>query len=543
MNPLTDGFAALLAAGEPTGPRPAAGLLAGLEAAGRLRGATPAMHGAMIGGLAYDSRAVEPGDLFVAIPGEHVDGHDYVDRAAARGAIAAIVERPVDAPIPQLLVDRSLAALAVAACWWYGDPSAGLGVVGVTGTDGKTTVSRLAGAVLDASGWRAGIVSTVGARIGGVDEPSPAHATTPQAPELQRALAAMRAAGDRAAVVETTSHGLALGRVDGVRYDAAILTNVTHEHLEFHGSWEAYRDAKRSLFARLAVDEANPAKPQPGWPRTGILNADDPSFELFAETTRAAGAAVLAYGRASAADVRLVRVRDDGRRLHVTWDGPGGRRRAALWLAGRFNAWNALAVAALGSALDLDAEAVTAGLEGVTRVTGRMERVELGQPFGVVIDYAHSPNALALVLAELGPIARARGGGLIAVIGSAGERDLAKRPLMGRVAAERCRLVIATNEDPRDEDPMRILEEIAAGAEAAGAVRGDDLRLILDRHEAVAAAIRAARPGDVVLLAGKGHEHNILVAGGGEIEWDERAAAVDALAALGFDPGSAGSRW
>jgi UDP-N-acetylmuramoyl-L-alanyl-D-glutamate--2,6-diaminopimelate ligase len=531
-------YASRLAAGDPTGSRPLGELLSRLGAEGRLRGASGVADtgaaGSPVTGLAYDSREVKPGNVFVAVPGDHVDGHDYVAQARQRGAIAALVERRVDAAIPQVVVGRSLLALATAACWWYDDPSAGLGVVGVTGTDGKTSTSRLVGAVLDAAGWAAGIVSTVGARIGGVDETHPPHATTPQAPELQRALAAMRAAGDRAAVVESTSHGLALGRVDGVRYDVAILTNVTHEHLEFHGSWEAYRDAKRSLFARLAVDAANPAKPRPGWPRTGILNADDPSFGLFAQTTRSAGARVLTYGRAKAADLRLRRVQDDGRRLHVTWDGPTGRRRVVLQLAGRFNAYNALAAAALGVAVDLDPEAVDAGLEGLRHVAGRMQRVERGQPFGVVIDYAHTPNALALVLDELAPVARQRGGALIAVFGSGGERDVDKRPMMGRVAAERCRLVIATNEDPRGEDPMRILEGIAVGAEAAGAVRGESLELIVDRREAVAAAIRAARPGDVVLLAGKGHEHNILVADGAEVPWDERAAAADALAAAGF---------
>jgi UDP-N-acetylmuramoyl-L-alanyl-D-glutamate--2,6-diaminopimelate ligase len=533
-----------LVAAEPAGPKPLARLIDRLARSGLLRATIPAPPPGTLdlGGLAYDSRLVRPGDLFVAVPGEHVDGHRFVAQSAERGAVAAIVERPLETSLPQLVVDGSLRALAVAACWWYGDPSAALGVVGVTGTDGKTSTSRLAAGVLDAAGWRAGIVSTVGGRVGGVDETRPPHATTPQAPELQRALAAMRVAGDRAAVVETTSHGLALGRVDGVRYDVAILTNLTHEHLEFHGSWEAYREAKRSLFARLAVDEANPAKPSPGWPRTGILNADDPSSKLFAETTRAARARVLTYGRARGADLRLVRLRDDGRRLHLTWDGPTGRHRAALRLAGRFNAHNALAAAALGVAIGLEDEAVIAGLESLVRVPGRMERVELGQPFGVVIDYAHSPSALALVLDELVPVARARGGGLIVVFGSGGERDVEKRPLMGRVAAERCRLVIATNEDPRDEDPMAILEQIAAGAEAAGAVRGAGLQLIVDRHEAVAAAIRAARPGDVVLLAGKGHEHNILVADGAELPWDERAAAIDALATIGFDSGSAGSR-
>jgi len=536
--PRGDAYARLLAAGDPGGTRPLRELVARLAAADRVVGPSAATASDIaITGLAHDSRTVEPGSVFFAVPGDHVDGHDYVAAAAARGAVAAVVEREVVADLPQILVDRTLSALAVAAVWWFDYPTSDLGIVGVTGTDGKTSTSRLVGAVLDAAGQRAGIVSTIGGRIGGVDEAKPPHVTTPQAPELQQALAAIRAAGDPVAVVESTSHGLALGRVDGVRYDVAILTNVTHEHLEFHGSWEAYRDAKRSLFARLAVGPANPPKPVPGWPRTGIINADDPSAELFAETTRAAGARVLTYGRSKAADLRLLRVRDDGRRLRLSWDGPTGRRHAALQLAGRFNAYNALAVAGLGVAIGLDPEAVTAGLEGLSHVAGRMQRVELGQPFGVVIDYAHTPVALALVLDELAPVAKARGGGLIAVFGSGGERDVEKRPMMGRAAAERARLVIATNEDPRNEDPMRILEDIAAGAEAAGAVRGRSLELILDRHEAVATAIRAARAGDVVLLEGKGHEHNILVADGGEVPWDERAAAADALRARGFTGG------
>lgn len=533
-----DAYAALLAAGEPAGPKPGAGLLARLDAAGsHPRGeasGVAALTSGSVTGLTDDSRTVGPGSVFFAVPGDHADGHDFVAQAGTRGALAAVVERAVPADLPQVVVDRTLVALAAAACWWYGDPSADLGIVGVTGTDGKTSTSRLIGSVLDAAGLRAGIVSTVGGRIGGIDERRPPHVTTPQAPELQLALAAIRAAGDPVAVVETTSHGLALGRVNGVRYDVAVLTNLSREHLEFHGTWEAYRDAKRSLFARLAVGPANPQKSRPAWPRTGILNADDPSAALFAETTRAAGARVLTYGRAPDADLRLLDVDDDGQRLRLSWDGPTGRRRAALRLAGRFNAYNALAAAALGVAIGLDPAAVTAGLEGLRQVAGRMQRVELGQPFGVVIDYAHTANALALVLDELAPVAKARGGGLIAVFGSGGERDVEKRAEMGRVAAERCRLVIATNEDPRNEDPMAIIEAIAAGAEAAGAVRGERLRLILDRNEAVATAMAAARPGDVVLLAGKGHEHNILVADGGEVPWDERAAAEDALRALGF---------
>jgi len=523
-----------LAAGDPAGTRPLAELVARLAAAGLLASAPNGQGGVEIAGLAYDSRHVTPGGLFVAVPGEHVDGHDFVAEAASRGAAAAIVEQPVEAPIPQLVVGRSLAALAVAATWWYGEPSAELGVVGITGTDGKTSTARLTAAVLEAAGWQTGIVSTIGGRIGAVDELRPPHATTPQAPELQRALRAMVAAGDRAAVVESTSHGLAQGRVNGVRYDIAVFTNLSHEHLDFHGTFEAYLAAKRSLFERLAVGRDNPAKAVPGWPRTGVVNIDDPAAAAFVEAARAAGARLVTYGKDPAADLRLVDVADDGRRLHVAWAGPGGRQVAALQLAGRFNAYNALAAAGVGEAIGLEPAAVIAGLEALSHVPGRMQRVDLGQPFGVVIDYAHSPNALANVLDELAPAAKSNGGELIAVFGSAGERDADKRPMMGRIAAERCRLVIATDEDPRNEDALAILEAIADGAEAAGAVRGRSVLMIEDRREAIGAAFRAARPGDVVLLAGKGHENTILLANGRAIPWDERGAAVDALRDLGY---------
>jgi UDP-N-acetylmuramoyl-L-alanyl-D-glutamate--2,6-diaminopimelate ligase len=522
-----------LAAAEPAGTKLLGDLLVRLAAQGRLVAAPDGLGAIEISGLAYDSRLVTRGGLFVAVPGDHVDGHDFVADAVTRGAAAAIVQRTVDAPIAQVVVDDPALVLAVAGTWWYGDPSAELGVVGITGTDGKTSTARFAASVLEAGGWQTGIVSTIGGRIGGADEADPPHATTPQAPDLQLALRGMVAAGDRAAIVETTSHGLALGRVDGVRYDVAVFTNLSHEHLELHGTYEAYRAAKRSLFERVAISERNPAKPLPGWPRTGIVNVDDAAAATFAEATKEAGARLLTYGRDAAADLRLLEVADDGRRLQITWQGPTGRHGAALQVAGRFNAYNALAAAAVGAAIDVEPAAVIAGLEGLRSVPGRMQRVERGQPFGVVIDYAHSPKSLQLVLDELASAAEARGGALIAVFGSAGERDVEKRSMMGRIAAERARLVVATDEDPRNEDAMSILEAIAQGAEAAGGVRGHSVLLIQDRREAIREAFRAARAEDVVVLAGKGHERSIQVANGEELPWDERAAAEDALRELG----------
>lgn len=532
-------------AGRPA--RPLGDLVARLETAGNLHGIRSAvgrptapldagLAGIMVAALVADSRGVQPGGLFVAVPGDHVDGHDFVGRAAASGAVAAIVEHPVvDGGLVQVVVGSSRAALAVAACWWYGDPSRELGVVGITGTDGKTTTSFLAAAALARAGLRPGLVGTVELRIGDEGEPTPEHQTTPEAPELQRLLRAMADGGNATAVVETTSHGLALGRVSGIAYDAAILTNLTHEHLELHGSFEAYRAAKLSLFERLA--ERRPAKTGAAaglaWPRLAVVNRDDPSADLFVAVSREAGARVLTYGAEAGADVRAGRIEEDGHRLSVSYRAPSGSARLALQLAGRFNVHNALAVVALGEGLGLDPGAVRAGIEGVRRVPGRMERVERGQPFGVIVDYAHTPVSLETVLDLLAPVAAAAGGGLIVVFGSAGERDTAKRPMMGRIAGRRARLVVVTDEDPRGEDRQAILEEIARGAEAEGRRRETDLLVIADRRSAIEAALERARPGDVVLFAGKGHEQSII-GPDGPVPWDERTAVEEALSSLGY---------
>lgn len=516
-------------------PRPLGDLAARLAATGRLRGVrladgraagSAALEGLAVAGVTNDSRAVVPGSLFVAIPGEWADGHDFAAAAVAAGATALVVERPLPTvAAAQLVVDRARPALATAAAWWYGDPSRSMTVIGITGTDGKTTTAYLAVAALEAAGRRTGMIGTIATRIGGETVAHEAHATTPEAPELQAALRAMVEAGDEAAVIETTSHGLAMDRVGDVDYDVAILTNLTHEHLELHGTWEAYRDAKLSLFARLHG---------PG--TTGIINLDDPSAGVFVGVTREAGARVVTYGTQDAADIRATSVTEGPAGLRASIASPDGPATLELRLAGRFNVHNALAVIALGHALGLDPAATRAGLASVERVPGRMERLDIGQPFRVIVDFAHSPASLQAVLDLLAPTAAARGGGLIAVFGSAGERDTAKRPLMGRIAGERCRLVVVTDEDPRGEDREAILDAIARGAEAAGRRRGHDLMLIADRRAAIAAAFEAARPGDVVLLAGKGHERSIS-GPDGEEPWDEIAVAAEILAAMGYRGG------
>ena len=553
----------LIAAAEPSDPRPLGELVARLEAHDLVRGAwvdggpgtpaptgTPALPGASpvaepsglaalagieVRGMTEDSRAVTAGTLFVAVPGFHVDGHDFLDRAAAAGAAAAIVEHPVPgARVPQLVVAAARPSLARAAAWWYGDPSHEIATIGVTGTDGKTTTSFLAVAALEAAGISTGLIGTVETRVGAALDRHEAHVTTPAAPELQATLRAMHRAGNTAAVVETTSHALELDRVLDVAYDIALFTNLTHEHLELHGSFERYRAAKLRLFERLGAGPDNPVKTIAGraWPKAAVVNRDDPSAPWFEAAARAAGARVVTYGVDRDADIRATGVDEDARRLRVRYAAPSGDGVLDLRLAGRFNAHNALAVVALGEVLRLDPAAVRAGLEGVTGVPGRMERIEAGQPFGVIVDYAHSPASLQVVLDLLAPIAGARGGGLIAVFGSAGERDTAKRAAMGRIAGERCRLVVATDEDPRGEDRMAIIDAIVDGAETAGRRRGTDVLAIPDRRAAIETAFEQARPGDVVLLAGKGHEPSILYADG-PVPWDEAGAARAALAALG----------
>jgi UDP-N-acetylmuramoyl-L-alanyl-D-glutamate--2,6-diaminopimelate ligase len=532
---------ALLAAAEPQEARALAGLVARLRAAGLLRTSAPAGDSAApasleVRGVVEDSREVRQGSLFVAVHGFHVDGHDFVARAAAVGAAAAIVERVVPGVgVPQVVVTDARRALATAAAWWYGDPSHEIGTIGITGTDGKTTTSFLAVAALEAAGHSTGLLGTVETRIGRARERHEAHVTTPAAPVLQAALRAMVGAGNEAAVIETTSHALELDRVAGVAWDVAVFTNLTHEHLELHGTFERYRAAKLRLFERLAVGPDNPARTDAGrpWPRAGIVNGDDPSVGWFAAATRAAGARLLTYGTDQAADVRATTIDEDAHRLRVGYAGPSGTGTLELRLAGRFNVHNALAVVALGEALGLDPGAVRAGLESVPGVPGRMERVEAGQPFGVIVDYAHSPASLQGVLDLLAPVAKARGGAPIAVFGSAGERDTAKRAVMGRIAGERCRLVVATDEDPRGEDRHAIIEEIVRGAESAGRRRGTDVLAIADRRDAIRAAFGQARPGDVVLLAGKGHEPTILYADGA-LAWDEARVAREVLAELGF---------
>ena len=459
-------------------------------------------------GLAYDSRRAEDASLFFAVPGQHTDGHLFVGDAVEAGALGVVVERELPDPgIPQLIVDNSRFALADAADLWFGEPSRRLASIGVTGTNGKSTVTYLSAQILSAAGQKPGLLSTVNIQVGDELEENLARATTPESLELQELLARMVDAGHQTAVIETSSHGLALGRVRNCRYRAAIVTNLTHEHLEFHGTFEAYRDAKA-----LLVQEA---------PLT-VLNRDDPSWAFFRERARDR---VLSYGLSADADVRATDVRAGPSGSHLAVQAPGWAGDLSIPLPGSFNVHNALAAFTFAVGWGIDPALAAATLAQARGVAGRMERIDEGQPFAVVVDYAHSPDAIDKVLRELRAITSGR---LIAVFGSAGERDVLKRPEMGRIAAELADLVVVTDEDPRAEDPDEINRQIADGARGAGARDGDDLWVINDRRTAIAHAVSLAREGDTILLAGKGHEHNMFV-GSGSVWWDEGEVARQEL--------------
>ncbi len=516
-------------------PRPLEGLLDRWRGEARLVGEHVAsgeraprtdgpMGDALLSGIRDDSRTVVPGDLFVAVRGRSVDGHDFVREAVERGAAAVAVEEPSgELAVPQLVVAKGSAALASAAAWWYDDPSRELLTIGITGTNGKTTTSYLARTVLNAGGIPAGLIGTIGTEINGKLRPNVEPNTTPGAMELQRILREMVDAGEQAVVIETSSHGLAADRVGGVDYDAAIFTNLSHEHLDFHGTFEAYRDAKRSLFERLEP------RTKHGRPSIAIVNADDGHGAMFAEAARATGARVITYGTTADAELRIAEVGGGVARTSVDVElGRPPGLTLEVPMAGRYNAHNVVAAFGLAYGWALDTRRVVEGLVAFAGVPGRMEVIDRGQPFTVVIDFAHTPRSIDSVAGELAALARPTGGSLITLFGSSGERDVGKRPLMGEAAARHSRLVVVTEDDSRNEDPYEIFEQIAAGAEQTGKRRGEDLLIIPDRREAIAEAFRRANPGDVVLLAGKGHETWNMGPDGPE-PWSDREAAEGLL--------------
>lgn len=482
--------------------------------------------------VVYDSRAVIPGALFVAYHGFHTDGHCYIPQAIEHGAAAVVYEDPAwddRIPVPALRTPNARVALAPLAAAFHGYPGRRMRVVGVTGTDGKTTTTFLTSVALEAGGAITGLMGTVDFKIAGRMWANDSRQSTPEAPEVQALLRDMVSARCTYAVIEATSHALSArwNRLAGCAFDIAVLTNVTQEHLDFHGTVEQYRRDKARLFEMLAeFRDADVSRKQR---KIAVVNADDPHHRMFLDAAPSY-AERLTYAIHADADVRAEDVHSsrEGLRFRVTT--PWGATDVRLQLTGDFNVWNALAALTVACAEGVPLEACVAALERVPGVRGRMERIDAGQPFTVLVDYAHTPGAFEKLMRLVRPLTS---GQIIAVFGSAGERDRAKRPLQGEIAGRFCDLVVLTDEDPRLEDREAIIAEIAAGAAAAGKRIGETCLCIPDRALAIRAAFARAHPGDIVLLLGKGHEGSMIY-GTTPMPWDEAAEARRALAELGF---------
>jgi len=494
----------------------------------------------LVRGLVYDSRAVEPGCLFFALDGLHTDGHLFVDEAIARGAVAVIHSHPLSSyrsGVVYVQVDSARRSMSPTASAFFEHPSERLAVVGVTGTEGKSTSVYLIYQLLDLAGYAAGFFSTVMSRTGREEVINSEHQTTPEAPAVQQMLAEMLESGMEYAIIESSSHGLSprTNRLSDVAFDVGVMTNVTHEHLEFHGSWEQYRNDKANLFRALdrpsngaeRTHRKRIAGRERELPAFGVANADDPSAGYFARATAKPVYTFSALG--SAADLRASEIRADRDGSDFLLAEGKASWRARINLPGVFNVANALAsllvVAHLTERPLADFVPI---LPNLRPVRGRMSRIDRGQPFDLLVDYAHTPSSFEAIL----PAARAQTKGrLIALFGSGGERDVEKRRLQGEVADRYCDIILLADEDPRGEEPASILEEIAQGIH--GKARGESLLLIPDRLEAIRAAMRIAQAGDTLLLLGKGHEHSIIYRNEA-IPWDEIGAAERCLSELGY---------
>lgn len=482
-------------------------------------GATP------VRGVTFDSRSVSAGDLFFCVPGYVSDGHAFAPRAIADGAVALCVERPLGLGVPEMVVSNMRIAMARVGAEFYGRPSEDLLMLGVTGTSGKTTTVYLLEPILAAAGHTTGLIGTIETRIAGASRPG--VRTTPDSLDLQRLFAEMRAAGVTAVAMEVTSHALVLHRIEGVRFAAAAFTNLSQDHLDFHADMEDYFAAKRSLFTPDRIDG-------------GAINVDDPSGRTIKDS---ADVEMIGFGFAPDADVRPDAIRTGPWGQEFVALTPAGDIKVATPLIGDFNLSNCLAAIAVSLQAGISPAAIEEGLARAKSVPGRFEAVDTGQPFTVVVDYSHKPDALDNVLREARRIAGGGGGSgqVLCVFGCGGDRDRAKRPLMGAVAARLADVVIVTSDNPRGEDPSAIMAEILEGVNAERADGAD--HVLVDRREAIEIAIGRARPGDVVVIAGKGHETGQEFADHTE-PFDDRAVARAALMAtrggLGRTAGQAG---
>ncbi len=452
-------------------------------------------------GLAYSSTSASEGSLFFCVPGFTADGHDFAADAVRRGAAALVVQRPLGLGVPEVQVADVRAAVGPAAARFHGDPSATLRVVGVTGTNGKTTVAFLVRELLEAAGVQTGLLGTVKQVVGRAEEP--VQRTTPEAIDLQATFARMLAAGDRACAMEVSSHALELGRARGIRFAAKAFTNLTQDHLDFHGTMDAYYAAKRLLF-----DEPGPA----------VICVDDPYGRRLADEL---GGDALTYG-IEGGDVSARDVYFDVAGADFAAQTPDGPVAVRTRLPGLFNVQNALAALAIARTLGVEVGVAAGALSEARRVPGRFEPIEEGQDFGVLVDYAHTPDSLENVLRAARELTKGR---LVVVFGAGGDRDRGKRPLMGEVAARLSDRAIVTSDNPRSEDPEAIVEEVLAGT-GSGAERE------VDRRRAIERALAEAGAGDVIVIAGKGHEQGQELAGGRKEPFDDVTVARGALRAL-----------
>jgi UDP-N-acetylmuramoyl-L-alanyl-D-glutamate--2,6-diaminopimelate ligase len=486
----------------------------------------------LIQAITADSRQAQPGSLFVATSGGNADGHKYIPGAIANGAVALVGEQLLEGlPVPYIRVENSRQALAHLAAAFYGYPARKMVMIGVTGTDGKTTTSNILYQILLAAGYKAGMISTVNAVIGDEVLDTGFHVTTPDAPEVQHYLARMLAAGMTHVVLETTSHGWAQYRVDACEFDIGVVTNITHEHLDYHGSYENYRVAKARLFTGLA----GTLPKEIGNIRLGALNRDDPSYAYLQQVC---SGRQVSYGLGADADLRAEDIMQefDGTRFTVVANDL--RVQIHSPLVGLYNVSNCLAgLTAAIRGLGIDPAVAAQGIANLPGVPGRMERIDLGQDFVAFVDFAHTPNALKVTLETARQMLASRPGAgrVIAVFGSAGLRDKEKRRMMAEVAAQLADLSILTAEDPRTESLDGILEEMAAGARGKGAREGSSFWRVPDRGAAIRFALKLAQPGDIVISCGKGHEQSMCF-GSTEYAWDDRVALRAALAGyLGVD--------
>jgi UDP-N-acetylmuramoyl-L-alanyl-D-glutamate--2,6-diaminopimelate ligase len=469
------------------------------------------VHGELpptVTGIASDSRKVGPGHCFVAVPGFKQDARAFVGEALARGAALVMTEGGrLDVAVPQILVPSARRALARLAGAYYGHPSRRLTLVGITGTNGKTTTSYLVEALLRARGQRTGVIGTIQYVVD--DERRPASQTTPEALELQAMLAEMLERGAGGVAMEVSSHALVLDRAHDLAFDVAVFTNLTQDHLDFHRTFEAYAAAKRHLFELLADS------PKPH--RVAVVNADDPTG---AEMVRGLGLSVLRFGLGERAEVRALEHTSALEGIRMTVATPRGRLNLISPLIGEHNVLNLLGAVAVGLALQLEPPAIAAALASVDTVPGRFEQVRAAQPFLVVVDYAHTPDALERALATARKLTRGR---LAVVFGCGGDRDRGKRPLMGAIAARLCDRVWITSDNPRSERPEAIIEEIVVGVRGVG-VAPDRYATQPDRRAAIRAALSWACAGDTVVIAGKGHETYQII-GGEVLPFDDRDVA------------------